>query len=89
MYARTRESPWRNDIDIRSEAIERELKADLVVALARASMWDVASKVEWVSGKNTTRKRALAALAISYLNHSPSNDWSSERRAEKIDILAE
>ena len=41
---RTRDAPWGNDLDIGLQAVESELEADLVVALASTSVRDKAAE---------------------------------------------
>ena len=41
---RTRDPPWGDDLDIGLEAVEGEFEPDLVIALACASMGNVANR---------------------------------------------
>lgn len=57
----TRDTPWRNDLDVWLKAVECKLETDLVVTLASAAVGD-----------------ELAALPLSSLDHTASNDRAGQ-----------
>ena len=65
----TRDAPWRDNLDVGLEAVEGELEADLVVALAGAAVRDVVAALllsdgHHTAGNNGARERGTKEVDI-------------------------